>query len=257
MISVTIPRRAKMGTAIDLSRALRRRLQLVARMHAAHGRWPPFHDVCGNLTFDGRRNEPKAHSRAQRLVGSPQTDEVRDLLNASDEEVFDMPKAKTVARARKAGREGKAPTTAAGEFVREEIEHVRRGKHGARSPKQAIAVGLSKARRAGVKLKPPAPGRASARTRKQAERDWRKGRTGASKPSPRRSRATTSALRREGRRAASPRALAAQARQASRLGRKTNGSARGPSSRAATTSTRRQGTARSTRRAPRSRAAAI
>jgi hypothetical protein len=66
-----------------------------------------------------------------------------------------MPERKTLERARKARREGKAPTTQAGEFVREEIEHVREGKHGARSTKQAIAIGLSKARAAGVKLKPP------------------------------------------------------------------------------------------------------
>src|SRR5262249_25086475 len=156
--------------------------------------------------FWTNRNEPKAHSRARHLVGSPQTAEVRDLLIASDKEGFQMSKAKTVARARKREREGRAPTTAAGEFVREEIGHVRRGKHGARSPRQAIAIGLSKARRAGVKLKPPAPVRASARTRKRAERDLSKGRTGPSRPSRRRSRATTAALRREGRRAASPRA---------------------------------------------------
>jgi hypothetical protein len=66
-----------------------------------------------------------------------------------------MPEKKTVRRARKDAREGKAPTTQAGEFVREEFEHIRKGKHGARSAKQAIAIGLSKARRAGVKLKRP------------------------------------------------------------------------------------------------------
>src|SRR5574339_201213 len=85
-----------------------------------------------------------------------------------------MPEKQTLKRARKAKREGKAPTTQAGEFVREEIEHVREGKHGARSTKQAIAIGLSKARRAGVKLKPPAKGRANRRTREQARRDVRK-----------------------------------------------------------------------------------
>jgi hypothetical protein len=81
-----------------------------------------------------------------------------------------MPEQKTLERARQAKREGKAPSTQAGEFVREEIEHVREGKHGARSTKQAIAIGLSKARRAGVKLKPPKKGQASARTRKSARR---------------------------------------------------------------------------------------
>jgi len=82
-----------------------------------------------------------------------------------------MPEKKTVERARKAKREGKAPTTQAGEFVREEMEHIREGKHGARSTKQAIAIGLSKARRAGVKLAAPKKGKASQRTRKQAQRD--------------------------------------------------------------------------------------
>src|SRR5438445_1422091 len=101
-----------------------------------------------------------------------------------------MPEKKTLQRAEQDKREGKAPSTQAGEFVREEMEHIREGKHGARSTKQAIAIGLSKARRAGVKLAPPKKGRASARTRKHAARDYRKGQTGqASKPSPKRSRA--------------------------------------------------------------------
>jgi hypothetical protein len=126
-----------------------------------------------------------------------------------------MPERKTVERARKAKREGKAPTTQAGEFVREEMEHVRRGKHGARSTKQAIAIGLSKARRSGVKLKPPKRGQASARTRKSAERAYRAGQSRASKrPSAKRSRATTRALKREPRRAASRKALSKQARSA-------------------------------------------
>ena len=95
-----------------------------------------------------------------------------------------MPEQKTLERARKAKREGKAPTTQAGEFVREEIEHVRKGKHGARSTKQAIAIGLSKARRSGVKLKPPKRGQASASTRKTAQRAYRAGQSGAKrKPS--------------------------------------------------------------------------
>jgi len=79
-----------------------------------------------------------------------------------------MPEKETTERAREDAREGKSPSTQAGEFVREEIHHVREGKHGARSPQQAIAIGLSKARRAGVKLSPPKKGKASARTRKQA-----------------------------------------------------------------------------------------
>lgn len=126
-----------------------------------------------------------------------------------------MPKRKTLKRARKARREGKAPTTQAGEFVREEIEHIREGKHGARSTKQAIAIGLSRARRAGVKLRPPKKGRASARTRKSAERAYRAGQRGTRrKPSARRSRATSRALKREPKRAASRKALSKQARSA-------------------------------------------
>jgi hypothetical protein len=126
-----------------------------------------------------------------------------------------MPERKTLERARKAKREGKAPTTQAGEFVREEMEHVRRGKHGARSTKQAIAIGLSKARRSGVKLKPPKRGQASARSRKSAERACRAGQSRAGKrPSAKRSRATTRALKREPRRAASRKALSKQARSA-------------------------------------------
>jgi hypothetical protein len=117
-------------------------------------------------------------------------------------------------RARRARREGKAPTTQAGEFVREEIEHVREGKHGARSTKQAIAIGLSKARRAGVKLPPPKRGQTSARTRRSAARAYRQGQRGRRrKVSRRRSRATLGALKRESRSTVSKRALAKQARQ--------------------------------------------
>jgi hypothetical protein len=126
-----------------------------------------------------------------------------------------MPEQRTLQRARKAKRQGKAPTTQAGEFVREEIEHIREGKHGARSTKQAIAIGLSKARRAGVKLPKPKKGEASARTRKDAERALRAGQTGRpKKPSTERSRASSQALKREPRRAASHKALSKQARSA-------------------------------------------
>jgi len=126
-----------------------------------------------------------------------------------------MPEKKTLQRAKKDAREGKAPTTQAGEFVREEMEHIREGKHGARSSKQAIAIGLSKARRAGVKLKPPKAGQASERTRKQAARDTKKGQSKkAAKPSAKRSRATTAALKREGHSAASHSALSRQAKSA-------------------------------------------
>ena len=128
-----------------------------------------------------------------------------------------MPEQATLKRARQDKRAGKAPTTQAGEFVREEIHHVRQGKHGARSNKQAIAIGLSKARRAGVKLPRPKRGKASARTRKQAKRDLAKGRKGRrKKPSRKRSRATRRALKREGRSAASRKALSRQAKRAAR-----------------------------------------
>ena len=109
-----------------------------------------------------------------------------------------MPEPDTLERARKDKRQGKSPSTQAGEFVREEMHHIREGKHGARSTKQAIAIGLSKARRAGVKLPPPEKGQASAETRKHASRDYAKGRSGTAKmPSVKRSRATLKALRRD------------------------------------------------------------
>ena len=131
-----------------------------------------------------------------------------------------MPEKKTLDRARRARRRGKAPTTQAGEFVREEIEHVREGKHGARSAKQAIAIGLSKARRAGVPLRPPRAGM-SQKARRRAARDYRAGqRGGVRPPSSRRSRATLRALRREGRGAASRHALSKQAHATSRRKRR-------------------------------------
>ena len=131
-----------------------------------------------------------------------------------------MPEKKTIQRARKDEREGKAPTTQAGEFVREEIDHIREGKHGARSTKQAIAIGLSKARRAGVKLRPPKKGRTSAATRRKAERDYERGQKGtASHPSPKRSAARRKALKRESTSAASSSALSKQAKQAAKARR--------------------------------------
>jgi uncharacterized protein DUF6496 len=122
-----------------------------------------------------------------------------------------MPEQKTLQRVRRDQQQGKAPSTQAGEFVREEMHHIREGKHGARSTKQAIAIGLSKARRAGVKLPPPAKGRVSEKTRRSAASAYRKGQRGE-RPSPRRSRARLRALRREGHRAASHQALSRQAR---------------------------------------------
>ena len=126
-----------------------------------------------------------------------------------------MPEKETLERARRDKRQGKAPSTQAGEFVREEIHHVREGKHGARSAKQAIAIGLSKARRAGVKL--PAPPRsAKASTKQSAKSASRASAHGRTRTSPRRARAVRRALKREGRSAASHEALARQAKSAAR-----------------------------------------
>ena len=126
-----------------------------------------------------------------------------------------MPEKQTIEKAERAKRQGKAPTTQAGEFVREEMHHVREGKHGARSTKQAIAIGLSKARRAGVELQPPEKGKASEKTRRSAQHALRLGRS-RRKPSARRAAAIHTALRREGRAAASKPALEQQARSAAR-----------------------------------------
>jgi hypothetical protein len=122
-----------------------------------------------------------------------------------------MPEKKTRERAQRAKRQGKSASTQAGEYVREEIHHVREGKHGARSSKQAIAIGLSKARRAGVKV--GRPKRGSQATKRKAAQDAKRG---SSSPSRKRSRATTKALRREGRSAASKRSLSRQASSAAR-----------------------------------------
>jgi hypothetical protein len=121
-----------------------------------------------------------------------------------------MPEKRTRQAAARDKREGKSPSTQAGEFVHEEIEHVREGKHGARSTRQAIAIGLSKARRAGVKV--PAKKSASKAVRKRAARDQAAGEH-KHKTSPKRSRATSKALKREGHAAASKRALSKQARK--------------------------------------------
>ncbi|MEY2429839.1 MAG: hypothetical protein QOJ40_2724 [Verrucomicrobiota bacterium] len=126
-----------------------------------------------------------------------------------------MPDQETLERARRDKAAGKAPSTQAGEFIREEIHHIREGKHGARSAKQAIAIGLSKARRAGVKLPPPRKGRVSEKTRQSAASAYRKGQRGQ-KISAKRSRAGVKALRREGRSAASHMALSRQTRASAR-----------------------------------------
>jgi Family of unknown function (DUF6496) len=149
---------------------------------------------------------------------------LRHLLTANAHPVFVrpgkrriVPKKQTIERAREDAREGKSPSTQAGEFVREEMEHVREGKHGARSTKQAIAIGLSKARRAGVKLGAPAEGKASVQTRQKAQRDLQRGRSSRRrKPSATRSHAVSGALKREGHSAASRKNLARQARSAAK-----------------------------------------
>jgi uncharacterized protein DUF6496 len=122
-----------------------------------------------------------------------------------------MPEKETLERAEKDKREGKSPSTQAGEFVRQEMEHIREGKHGARSTKQAIAIGLSEARRAGIDLPPPK--NASEKTKKQAARDTQRA---GKKPSAKRARATRQALKREGRSAASKESLSRQARAAAK-----------------------------------------
>ena len=128
-----------------------------------------------------------------------------------------MPDESTVERAKEDLREGKSPSTAAGEFVREEIDHVREGKHGVQSPQQAIAIGLSKARRAGIPLKPPARGKTSEKTRKSAESAYRSGQSKTKKKtSKKRSRARTAAMKREPRGTVSRKALSKQARSAAR-----------------------------------------
>jgi hypothetical protein len=124
-----------------------------------------------------------------------------------------MPEKETVERARRDRRQGKAASTQAGEFVREEMHHIREGKHGARSPEQAIAIGLSKARRSGVKLSAPKKGEAPASTRRSAKQALSRA---GKKRSPKRARAVRSALKREGRSAASRTALSRQARTAAR-----------------------------------------
>jgi hypothetical protein len=129
---------------------------------------------------------------------------------------MEMPEKRTVERAKAALRAGKSPTTAAGEFVREEIEHVRHGEHGARSPQQAIAIGLSQARRAGVPLPPPGKGQAKERTRRSAEYAYEvgQGKRKPRSPSRKRSAAVLGALKRERKSSVSRSALSAQAKRA-------------------------------------------
>jgi hypothetical protein len=127
-----------------------------------------------------------------------------------------MPEKQTIERAKTAKRKGKSPSSQAGEFVREEIHHIREGKHGARSTKQAIAIGLSKARRAGIDLPPPEKGAVSETTRQSAKRARQAGQSGTRRKSRRRSKATEGVLKREGKAAASRQALSRQARSTAR-----------------------------------------
>ena len=129
-----------------------------------------------------------------------------------------MPSRETLERAKRDKLRGKSPSTQAGEFIREEIHHIREGKHGARSPQQAIAIGLSEARRAGVEVKPPEPGRTSAATRRKAQRDYARGHGAAPRrgASAKRRKASERALEREPRTSVSRDALAAQTRAAAR-----------------------------------------
>jgi len=136
-----------------------------------------------------------------------------------------MPDEQTTRKAKQDLSEGKSPSTAAGEFVHEEIEHVREGKHGARSPQQAIAIGLSKARRAGIPLKPPGKGKTSASTRQKAKRDFEKGQKSpqtSKEGSTKRSRSRMEAMKREPKSSTSHSALSRQAKSAARK-RKSSG----------------------------------
>jgi Family of unknown function (DUF6496) len=162
-----------------------------------------------------------------------------------------MPEKQTLERAKIAKRRGKSASTQAGEFVREEIRHIREGKHGARSAKQAIAIGLSKARRAGVNLPPPAKGKVSEKTRRSAARAYHLGQRGNAKTSRSRSRARERVLKREGRSAASRRALAQQTRSAAR--RRTR-AARSAAARRAVRTKGQKGRSAAARKAARTRA---
>ena len=115
-----------------------------------------------------------------------------------------MPEKATIDRAREDAKQGKSASTQAGEFVREEFEHIREGKHGARSPQQAIAIGLSKARRSGVALPPPEAGSTSKEIRAKAKRDYDRGQARAGRSPAKQSRATKA--KREGGAAAQPKA---------------------------------------------------
>jgi hypothetical protein len=162
-----------------------------------------------------------------------------------------MPEKDVIERARQDAREGKSPSTQAGEFVHEEIEHIRQGKHGAKSAKQAIAIGLSKARRAGVKLPPPSGG-ISRRTRRKAARDTALAQArGRGHVSRKRSHATTTVLKRQGRSAASKASLS---KQASGAARKRSAAARSAAARRAVRTKGPRKRSRAAKKAARTRA---
>jgi hypothetical protein len=166
-----------------------------------------------------------------------------------------MPEKKTLDRAQEDLREGKQPSTAAGEFVREEMEHIREGKHGAKSTKQAIAIGLSKARRAGIPLEPPGEGQTSERTRESAERAYELGQDEREPRAPSRKRAlaTLRVLKREGGRAASKAALSRQAKRSARRRQGTRRSAKAAARRGAAMRMRTGIAAKAARKAARTR----
>jgi hypothetical protein len=124
-----------------------------------------------------------------------------------------MPDKKTIDKAKRDKAEGKSASTQAGEFVHAEMDKIRKGEHGARNTKQAVAIGLNEARRAGVGLKPQAKGTASEKTRKSEESAYEKGQR-HEPVSPTRSRARVKALKKESGEAASPRAISKQAHTA-------------------------------------------
>jgi len=163
-----------------------------------------------------------------------------------------MPDKRTIEKARRDKREGKAPSTQAGEFVREEIDKIRHGEHGARSPQQAIAIGLSKARRAGVDLPPPKKGRVKARTRRSAEYAYEAGQhKRKTHRRPRVSRAVSPVLKREPRSTVSRRALS---HQASRAAARRSASSRSAAARKAARTKGRAGRSAAARKAARTRA---
>jgi hypothetical protein len=160
-----------------------------------------------------------APSKNYRHPFSLQVHLTRKSTNLAVREEGIMPSKSTAEAARKDLQEGKSASTAAGEFVREEIEHIREGKHGARSAKQAIAVGLSRARRAGIPLKPPARGKTSETVRQKAERDYTKGQVhpaSGEEGSTKRGRSRLAVMKREPTNTASHDALSRQAKSAAR-----------------------------------------